>query len=204
MALSRQDRYLATLATQHRGDWTLDRLVKIADDGLGMAVTLILDSGHILTGLLAPSKDWTAHVDQLLDEALKHAEDHARGAGRDEDAGKWEELRRAVKENSLQSELEQSLRVQDRVREQTSDVPTNELGHTDLDQIPDEQLTERVIEYAQRRSVLTLKDAVMAWPMGRPQNVPGEGIIRVFTQHVAAWFPGRAGFEGMEHDQGET
>src|SRR4051812_3012536 len=83
MPLSRDSRNLARLAAKaDRGsDYTLHRLMSLAEANVRLPVTLVLDSGHMVAGGVGTEVDWGEHLDRKLDDALQEARDRAREAG---------------------------------------------------------------------------------------------------------------------------
>jgi hypothetical protein len=189
MSLSRENRYLAGLATRSERDRTLDRLIRLADTEVRVSVTLLLDSGQVLAGELAPTEDWAEYLDRHMDDGFRRAAEKTKQEGREEDSEKWEKWRQTFAgEASFSSVLAETRRQEGRVQDEAKAVPHDEWGRPDLDQIADDT-AEHLIEYSQRRPTLTLRKAIMSPAMGPTVKVP-EGIIRVLTSHVAAWFPG--------------
>jgi hypothetical protein len=189
--LSRDSRNLARLAARDERDAALDGLITLAEAQIPVSVTVVLDSGHTVTGELGTEIDWGQHLDSALDDAFAEAAARARERGDDQAAERWERWRDIPKSNvSFGRRAADQNAKEERVREQTKDTPTTAWGYRDWDEIRDDDLAELVIRSVERRRTLTLTNASLAPPGGSPENVPDPGLIRIETAHVAAWYPG--------------
>jgi hypothetical protein len=193
LPLSRDTRLLARLAARNDRDGSLKQMLSLAEAGVRGQITVLLDSGHMVTGDLATDVDWGEHLDRVCDDAFAEAAERARAEGDDETAERWSRWR-----DIPESRVGFARQIADRnaqresVQRETEDTPTTRFGKTDWSQIEDDELAELVIAHVERPRLLTLANAAIAPPGGSFDAVPDPGLIRVETAHIAAWYPGRS------------
>lgn len=167
-------------------------MLSLAEARIPAPITVLLDSGHMLTGDLGTDIDWGEHLDRVYDDAFARSAERARAEGNNEAAERWTGWR-----DVLESRVGFARQVADRnaqresIQAEIEGTPTTRFGRTDWRQIEDEDLAELVIAHVERRRLLTLVNAAIAPPGGSFEDLPDPGMIRVETAHIAAWYPGR-------------
>lgn len=178
----------AILRAVQTTDWSLLRLIRFADQGLGVAVTLVVD-GLIVKGVLTRAEEWAATLDGGMDEALRLAaeskEAPAPGEAGKVGPGDIEELRATLQEASFTRMVEQRREGEERIdQELQAHAGPGEEG--DFYDLP-ESLARDLIDKDQSPQVLTVRDATFSVPGGGTAQIP---MLRVLTSHVSVWFLG--------------
>lgn len=181
----------ALVRAAYRDDWSLDRLLKFADKGLGMTISLLVD-GRWIEGILARPEEWADALDTSIDKAFAAAAEqaaHERGPitdladliSSDSMAGELEATRSKLRDSSFR-ELVDTRRAAEADLERKLDA----LG--DEDELSDDMKRD-VEEITDPNPVITLRQAVIEASL--PMNNRHRPIVRVLRSHVSAWHLGR-------------
>jgi hypothetical protein len=181
----------ALVRAAHRGDWSLDRLLKLGEKGFDMAISVLVD-GRWIEGQLTMPERWADKLDSDIDAAIGAvAEKTAAEQGPITDpsdlpahsstVGDFEEARARLRTYSFRAYVDQ-------VRELESDVE-GELPDLGENESPPEELQRKIDVLQDPSHVFTLRDVVIESSL--PINNRHRPMLRVLTSQVSAWHIGR-------------
>lgn len=184
VALTPHDRDLAALAVAaRRDDFALDRLMTLAELGVGIEITVIA-GGKVIHGVIATSEMYAAHFDEIMDKGLGDAAKRQPQLS-DVEKDYAQAVRKGLKEAPAVREFEQSREADEKYNEElaaaTADKPDG-WDYRDLD----EELARKLIAKVGPRMTLTLKDATVITTV--PMFPAEVGWVRVSVANIAAWW----------------
>jgi len=182
----------ALLRAAQRGDWSLDRMLRLADMGFSPAISLLV-GGRWIEGILSREDVWADRLDADVDAGIGWAAARTAAefgpisdpAGVPQDVpmvGDIEQFRQTFRQNNFRQFVDDR-----RVVEAALAQRVEALGD-------DEQLTaeeQRELDtLSDPVAVITLRDVIIEGAV--PANNRARPILRVVRAHVAAWHLGRS------------
>jgi len=182
----------ALLRAAQRGDWSLDRMLRLADMGFSPAISLLV-GGRWIEGILSREDVWADRLDADVDAGIGWASTRTAaefGPISDPAAvprdtpmvGDIEQFRQTFRQNSFRQFVDDR-----RVVEAALAQRVEALGD-------DEQLTaeeQRELDtLSDPVAVITLRDVIIEGAV--PANNRARPMLRVVRAHVAAWHLGRS------------
>ena len=182
----------ALVRAAQAGDWSLDRLVALADMGFAPAISLLV-GGRWIEGILSTEESWADRLDADVDAGIGWAS--ARTAAEfgsiDDPAavppgapmvGDIEQLRQTVRQNNFRQFVDERRAVENALAQRVE-----ALGDDD-ELTADEQREIDVL--SDPLAVITLRDVIIEGSI--PANNRSRPMLRVLRAHVAAWHLGRS------------
>lgn len=188
--------HLLNIARVVEGDWALNRIAWLADQGFSLSITLLTDSG-VFAGETAKGEAFAEAADELFRGVLASSEaslsqtaptdlaDLASFEGMT--SGDFALLKQQFEQGVMfapifKARREHEAKMREKVRE-------HERNETPIEDVPMD-VTDWLSIRERPVPVLTLTDARWTSSMGGPVELPSP--VRVLTSKVSAWWLGRA------------